>query len=133
MNWNKSVRTGVVLFLAILAQCTGNVILSKAMKTLGSVASLDFAFVARVLENPMLWLGTALLIAFFLLYSSALSWADLSFVLPATSFGYIVNVAFARQFLGEPVSALKWAGTVLIASGVLLVSRTGVRGREASC
>ncbi len=108
-------------------------ILSKAMKHLGPLASPDFAFVLRALESPMLWLGTALLVVFFLLYSSSLSWADLSFVLPATSFGYIVNVAFARHFLGEPVSWLKWAGTVLIACGVLLVSKTGVRGRRQAC
>jgi uncharacterized membrane protein len=68
-----------------------------------------------------------LLIVFFVLFSASLSWADLSFVLPATSFGYVLNVTFAWHFLGETVSATKWMGTILICIGVIAVSRSGVK------
>jgi drug/metabolite transporter (DMT)-like permease len=64
-----------------------------------------------------------LLIAF-LLFSAALSWADLSFVLPAVSVEVIVNVAFADYFLNEPVSAVRWIGTVFVSIGVILVMRS---------
>jgi drug/metabolite transporter (DMT)-like permease len=78
----------------------------------------------------MLWLGTLLLIVFFVLYSAALSWADLSFVLPATAFGYVLNVAAGYYFLNESVSPARWAGSVVITLGVFLVSRSGVRSGE---
>jgi uncharacterized membrane protein len=114
-------KTPIVLLTAIIAQTAGNIFLSKAMK---NVAFDSIANVFQVMHEPWVWIGTALLIVFFALYSAALSWADLSFVLPATSFGYIVNVAAAHYFLDESVSIAHWAGTFLIATGVILVSRT---------
>jgi drug/metabolite transporter (DMT)-like permease len=120
-------KTALVLTLAILAQAAGATLLSKEMRQL---ASFDRSFLSALLQalaDPAVWLGTALLIAFFLLYAASLSWADLSFVLPATSFGYVVNVAFAHYFLSEPISGLRWVGTLLISVGVIVVSRSGTR------
>jgi len=128
------VKTAVVLIVAIIAQAIGNVLLSKAMKaiTMSSAAAGEdvFGTAARAAANPTLWLGTALLILFFVLYSAALSWADLSFVLPATAFGYVLNVAAGHYFLNESVTPARWAGSVIITLGVFLVSRSGVRTVE---
>ena len=120
-------KTALVLTLAILAQAAGATLLSKEMRQLASLDRSLFSFLLQVLADPTFWLGTALLIAFFLLYAASLSWADLSFVLPASSFGYVVNVAFAHYFLSEPISGLRWVGTLLISVGVVVVSRSGVR------
>ena len=123
-------KTAVVLIVAIISQAVGNVFLTKAMKLITNpgVGGDDlFSTVARALTNPTLWLGTALLIVFFVLYSAALSWADLSFVLPATAFGYVLNVAAGHYFLSESVSPARWAGSLIITLGVFLVSRSGVR------
>lgn len=123
-------KTACVLLIAILAQATGNIFLSKAMKQVGSdglSSSNALQVLSHAAQNPMIWLGTFLLLIFFALYTAALSWADLSFVLPATSFGYIVNVAFAHHFLKETVSPLRWFGTIMIAVGVIMVSRTAIQ------
>jgi drug/metabolite transporter (DMT)-like permease len=120
-------KTALVLTLAILAQAAGATLLSKEMRQLASFDGSLFSLLLQVLADPTFWLGTALLIAFFLLYAASLSWADLSFVLPATSFGYVVNVAFAHYFLNEPISGMRWVGTLLISVGVVVVSRSGVR------
>jgi uncharacterized membrane protein len=124
-------KTAVVLIVAIISQAIGNVFLSKAMKaiTMSSAAAGEdvFATAARAAATPTLWLGTALLILFFVLYSAALSWADLSFVLPATAFGYVLNVAAGHYFLSESVTPARWAGSVIITLGVFLVSRSDVR------
>jgi len=77
------------------------------------------------LKNPFVWGGIVLLIVFFASFLCALSWADLSYVLPATAPGYILNVFFGSWFLGEPVSRARWIGSVLIVFGVLLVSLSG--------
>lgn len=129
-------RTYVVLSLAVLAQATGNVFLSKGMK---SIAALGLAgqgkilgFLLRTAGSPTIWIGTAFLIVFFLLFAAALSWEDLSFVLPVISVEVIMNVAFAACFLHEPVSPKRWLGTVLIAAGVVLIgmTRKGKGGQE---
>jgi drug/metabolite transporter (DMT)-like permease len=127
-------KTATVLILAIVSQAMGNVYLAKAMKTitLASAGAGDdlIATAARAVTNPVLWLGTLLLVVFFVLYSAALSWADLSFVLPATAFGYVLNVAAGHYFLNESVSPTRWAGSVIITFGVFLVSRSGIRTGE---
>jgi drug/metabolite transporter (DMT)-like permease len=127
-------KTAIVLIVAIISQAIGNVFLTRAMKLITSpvVGGDDLiSTVARAMTNPTLWLGTALLIVFFVLYSAALSWADLSFVLPATAFGYVLNVAAGHYFLSESVTPARWAGSVIITLGVFLVSRSGVRTAEA--
>ena len=123
-------KTAIVLVVAIVSQAVGNVFLTRAMKLITNpVAGGDdlLSTILRAITNPTLWLGTALLIVFFVLYSAALSWADLSFVLPATAFGYVLNVAAGHYFLSESVTPARWAGSLIITLGVFLVSRSGVR------
>lgn len=133
-------KTAAVLIIAIVAQAAGDVFLTRGMK---SITSLEvsggglFESLAQVshiavqaLQNPMVWIGTLLLIVFFALFSAALSWADLSFVLPATAFGYVLNVAAGYYFLNETVSTRRWAGAAIITLGVLFVSRSGHRTVE---
>jgi drug/metabolite transporter (DMT)-like permease len=124
-------KTAAVLIVAIVAQAMGNVYLTKAMKsvTSGGAGNDLIATAMRAAADPMVWLGTALLIVFFALYSAALSWADLSFVLPATAFGYVLNVAAGHYFLNETVTPARWAGSVVITLGVFLVSRSGARAQ----
>src|SRR5713101_5071927 len=124
-------KTAVVLSLAIVAQVAGNVYLSKGMREMASAGQIsgdDLPLILlRGIESPTIWIGTALLLAFFLLYAAALSWADLSFVLPATAFGYVVNVACGYYFLHEAVTPARWAGSLLICLGVFCVSRSEMR------
>jgi drug/metabolite transporter (DMT)-like permease len=133
-------KTAVVLITAILAQAFGDVFLTKGMKAITSLEAGDpglsetlsqVSHIAlQAIQSPMVWVGTLLLIVFFVLFSAALSWADLSFVLPATAFGYVLNVAAGNYFLGESVSNQRWAGAAVITLGVLFVSRSGERTSE---
>ena len=81
----------------------------------------------QVFTNPMIWQGILLLGLFFGLYLAALSWADLSFVLPVTAFSYAMNAFMAWRFIGEHVSITRWIGTLIICVGVAAVSRTEQR------
>lgn len=129
-------KTYFVLTIAILSQAAGNVFLSKGMKQIGSSSGMGeiglLVPFSHAIGSPTIWLGTALLLIFFILFTAALSWADLSFVLPTISIEVIVNVAFADYFLNEPVSSVRWIGTVLISLGVILVVRSGRRKAEAN-
>jgi drug/metabolite transporter (DMT)-like permease len=130
-------KTYAILTLAILAQATGNVFLSKGMKQIASASPVGnsdlLALFPRAIESPTLWCGTALLIISFLLFATALSWADLSFVLPTISVEVILTVALADHFLNEPVSPVRWMGTLLISIGVILVAKSGKQTGEAGC
>lgn len=124
-------RTPLVLILSMLAQVVGNLLLSKGMKQVlpgpPPETSYLLGIANRVTGSPYVWAGVLLLIVFFCLFTALLSWADLSFVLPASSFGYVLNVALAHYFLLEPVSVARWCGTALISAGVIMVSVTGSR------
>jgi drug/metabolite transporter (DMT)-like permease len=101
------------------------------MKSIGEVSTLDpvelFNIGLQVFTNPLIWLGVLFLGIFFGLYLAALSWADLSFVLPVTSFGYAMNAFMSWRLLGEHVSITRWLGTLIICFGVAVVSRTEQR------
>jgi len=115
-------KTLAVLIPAVFAQAVGNVFLSMRMKEVGNSHWLDLF--PRAIESPTLWLGTVLLIVSFILFASALSWADLSFVIPAVSMEVAVNVVLANYFLHEVVSLTRWAGVLFISLGVILVVRS---------
>jgi drug/metabolite transporter (DMT)-like permease len=121
-------KTLVVLFFAIICQTLGDVCLTKGMKTIGEVNTLNpvelFSIGVQVFTNPLIWLGIALLTVFYFLYLAALSWADLSYVLPVTAFGYTLNAVMAKWLLNEQISLTRWAGTLVICIGVAVVSRT---------
>ncbi len=124
-------KTALVLGLAVTAQAAANTLLSKGMKVIASTPSFSSGFspllLADALQSPFIWGGILLLIVYFACFLSAVSWADLSLVLPATALGYILDVVTGHYLLGEPVSPARWSGAVLIVFGVVLVSLSGAR------
>ncbi|HJQ25529.1 MAG TPA: hypothetical protein VKA60_16535 [Blastocatellia bacterium] len=130
-------KTAAVLLIAIAAQAAGNVFLTRGMKAVATAAPAVGGLMSTVthalhvalqaMQSPEIWAGTLLLMIFFALYSAALSWADLSFVLPATAFGYVLNVAAGHYFLNEEVTTARWAGSIIITLGVVCVSRSRER------
>ena len=53
---------------------------------------------------------------------TALSFADLSYVLPATAISYVLMVLLSIFWLHEHVSPQRWSGVVLIVIGVGIVA-----------
>jgi drug/metabolite transporter (DMT)-like permease len=126
-------KTTLIIAFAVIAQAVGNTLFSKGMKTIASMPCFGDEFslmmLAYALQSPVIWAGIILLILFFACFLSALSWADMSFVVPATASGYILNVFLASRFLDEPVSPARWLGSVLIVAGIALVSCSGAKSQ----
>lgn len=124
-------KTVLVVSLAVIAQAVANTLLSKGMKIIAAMPSFNEGFspimLAYALKSPFIWGGIILLIVFFVCFLSAVSWTDLSLVLPVTALGYILNVFTGNYFLAEPVSPTRWFGSVFIVFGVLLVSLSGAK------
>ncbi len=96
--------------------------LSHGMKQAGSVSIHHLQGLVLAVLNPWVALGILLLLAFFASYMNALSWADLTYVLPATSLGYVLLALVAKFALHEQVSPLRWLGITLISGGVGFVA-----------
>ncbi len=87
----------------------GDALLSRGMEQVGPVTSITSACSGHALLNPYILGGTILLIGFFAAYMTALSWADLTFVMPATAFGYVITALLSRYWLHEHLSPYRWA------------------------
>ena len=81
--------------------------------------------------TPWVAAGIALLIGFFASYLTALSWADLTYVLPATAFGNVIVALLSRFWLHEPISIARWCGILLITLGVGFVAQGPSRTEPA--
>ncbi|HKH99233.1 MAG TPA: hypothetical protein VJ999_09005 [Candidatus Sulfotelmatobacter sp.] len=111
------VLAGVTVFAA-----AGDSMLSHGMKQTGNISVHHLQGVFSAVLNPWIAGGILLLLAFFAAYMNALSWADLTYVLPATSLGYVLLALVARFVLHEQVSPLRWLGIALISGGVGFVA-----------
>ncbi len=111
------VLAGVTVFAA-----AGDSMLSHGMKQSGNISLHHLQGVILAVLNPWVAVGIVLLLAFFASYMNALSWADLTYVLPATSLGYVLLALVAKFALHEAVSPLRWMGIAMISGGVGFVA-----------
>jgi drug/metabolite transporter (DMT)-like permease len=118
-------KTYMVIAIAALSAAIGESLLSYGMRRYGAVSLTDpshwFNLIFSVVRNPYVFLGVVFLAVFFFLYLAALSWADLSFVLPLTALSYIFAAFLAKFFLQEDVSWFRWTGAIVIVLGIMLV------------
>lgn len=107
------VLAGITLF-----STAGDSLLARGMKDSGSISLHNISGLLLVILNPWVALGILSLLAFFSCYMSALSWADLTYVLPATSLGYVLVALIAHFGFHEMISPTRWIGIMMIAAGV---------------
>ncbi len=122
-------KTLLSLTIAIIAVSIGDVLLSRGMKQIGAISSYEPRLLlkvgAQIFTHPTILVGILCLAVFFFIWLAVLSWSDLSFVLPLTALSYVVTAVLALFFLGETITPLRWAGTILICLGVVLVTKSG--------
>lgn len=91
---STTLKTYIAISLMVIFGPLGNIMLGKGMKRIGAVSTVSLQELAhvllKVLQSPSIWLGVASLLAFFITYMLALSWADYSYVQPASSIAYVV-------------------------------------------
>lgn len=126
----------MILCLVALCAPLGNACLAKGMTSLPVLSVMHPLALIGAVFTPWVAVGIVLLIGFFASYLTALSWADLSYVMLATAWGNVVVELLSRFALHEAVSAQRWLGVLLIAAGVGYVtpgaSRTEIPAAEAS-
>ena len=127
-------KTYILILLIVFFAPLGNVLLSKGMKGVGSAKDWAPGDIYRIFISTMtsgyIWLGIACLLTFFIAYMLVLTWADYSYVQPASAFSYAVVALLGYFLLGETVPPLRWAGILIICAGVFIVGRTHPRTTE---
>ena len=120
-----SMRTFLFLAIVVLSGTGGDIAVTHAMKQIGEVKNFApralLGVLGRVLQSGWMWLGIALMALAFFSLLALLSWAQVSFVVPATAANYVVGAVGAKFLLKERVSQARWAGLLLVAAGVALV------------
>ena len=114
---SQSLRTSLFVAIVVCGNLAGNVLLRTGLRNSAG------SYMHMVL-NPWVLAGVPLLIVGLAAQLSLLSWADLSYVTPVTSIGYVLTALAGKLFLHEPLSVARSAAIFLIAAGVILVSRT---------
>jgi uncharacterized membrane protein len=129
-------KTYLLIFMMVIFGPLGNVLLGKGMKRIGTASmgtpAEAFNLLSRVLSSGTIWLGIGALITFFAAYMLVLSWADYSYVQPASSVAYGMVALLAHFMLREVVTPLRWLGVLIICLGVLVVGHTPPRTTEPS-
>lgn len=119
-------KTGLFALIVVLTNVLGNVALTWGMRRVGDPGFSPANYVKAIL-NPWVMLGITLLILWMLSRMMLLSWADLSYVLPVTSAGYILQAIAGKLLFAERISPWRWSGTLLIVAGIAMVGLTSPR------
>ena len=121
-------KTFILLAFMVAFGSSGDVLLGRGMRRLGELHSwaprTALAFFSRAFESGTIWLAIALLLLFLVSYMLVLSWADFSYVSPASAIGYVMVALMGYFFLGEHVPTTRWIGVGLICVGVFVVGGT---------
>ena len=113
----------MILGLVAVSAPLGDTCLSRGMTNLPAITLAHPGTLIAAVFTPWIAVGIVLLIGFFASYLTALSWADLTYVLPATAFGNVIVALLSRFWLQEPISLERWSGIVLITLGVGFVAQ----------
>lgn len=107
-----------LLALIVLGSTFGDVYLAKGMRQIGEISPSRWRDLLFAPLNPYVAFGIVLLLIFYISYLASLSWADLSYIMPATTFGYVLTALLAHFMLGEHVPLTRWIGILMITAGV---------------
>jgi drug/metabolite transporter (DMT)-like permease len=115
--------------LGLVSVCAplGDTCLDRGMIHVAPITLAHPGALIAAVFTPWVAAGIALLIGFFASYLTALSWADLTYVLPATALGNMIVEVLARFWLHEAISLERWLGVTLITVGVGFVAQGPAR------
>lgn len=119
MKW---ALVGVIVAMTAIS----DLLQSFEMKRQGELRSFGpsqlVGLAARLLGRPLLLVAVLCMAVSFFAFLELLRVADLSFAVPATAATYVLETLLARAVLQEKVAWQRWAGVVLVASGILLLA-----------
>ncbi|MGB5772127.1 MAG: hypothetical protein WBM32_20010 [Crocosphaera sp.] len=117
-------KTWLAIMISSVSDASGDLLLAVGMKKIGEIKEINVSevtkFVVKIITNPTIVSGIACQGIAFFSFISVLSWADISFVRPATALTYVISMLGAKLMLKEDIREQKLWGIVLIGLGVFL-------------
>jgi drug/metabolite transporter (DMT)-like permease len=116
----------LILIIGLTFEAAGVMLLKKGISQIGKVDKITPREVVRIIKagvsNPTVLLGVFFEALFFACLLTLMSKSDISFLWPLTALSFVMTTLAAVFFLGEQVSAVRWAGVILIMIGTALIS-----------
>jgi drug/metabolite transporter (DMT)-like permease len=116
----------LILLIGLVFEATGVVLLKKGITHIGEVKAINAPEILRVVKagvtSPSVLLGVFFEALFFVCLLILMGESDISFLWPLTALSFVMTTLAALIFLGEKVSAVRWAGVVFIMIGAALIS-----------
>ncbi len=115
----------ILVLIAVCFSVTGELLLKSGMNRVGVLSLQNFGpMLQRMIGTWQLYVGLGSIATGAVFWLGAISRADLSWAYPMLATGYILVLAFSTLVLREPLSAARIIGTLLIALGAVLVTRS---------
>lgn len=127
-----TLRKYLVILSMVFFSSSGDALLARGVKHVSSIDLRHITQLFFVLADPFVIVGIVFLLAFMYSYMTALSFADLSYVLPATAISYVFMVLLSIFWLHEHVSWQRWAGVGFIVIGVGFVANGPFRTHQGA-
>jgi drug/metabolite transporter (DMT)-like permease len=122
------VREAILFLVIITAGTGGELCVTRAMKDIGEVHDFRPAALLRFMRRAFLvgwmWIGIAMMTVAFFALLAALSFENVSFVVPVTALSYGAGAVGAMLFLHERISLQRWVGVLIVCAGVTIVLLT---------
>jgi uncharacterized membrane protein len=116
----------LILFVGLLCESAGVVLLKKGIMQIGDVNAYTAAEIFRVVKtgvtSPQIWLGIFFEAVFFAGLLVLMAESDISFLWPLTGLSFVFATFSAKIFLHEHVSPSRWVGVMLIVLGAGFIS-----------
>ncbi|HZU28841.1 MAG TPA: hypothetical protein VFA04_25175 [Bryobacteraceae bacterium] len=116
----------ILVAIIVLGNTAGDLLNTAGMKRHGEVENFRPRHVAhliyRLARSPFIMGGIAAMAVSFFSLLALLSIANVSFAVPATAASFLAETILAKFLLGEHIVAMRWAGALLVAVGVLLLA-----------
>ena len=115
-----------LLLLVVVGTVAGDLLKAAGMRRAGPIDDFHPRSLVRdarrIGGSPVIWLSLLGYTLSFFAFMALLSIADVSFAVPATAAGYVVETLLAKSILRETISPRRWVGALLVTFGVMLVS-----------
>jgi drug/metabolite transporter (DMT)-like permease len=116
----------LLVALIVIPGAAGDLLNSAGMKQIGEITDWSARGMLRLfhklLHNYYILLSIPAMAISFFAMMALFSVSNLSFAVPLTASSYILETALAKYWLQENVDWRRWAGTILVAIGIVLIS-----------
>jgi len=119
------IRAWLLVAVVVGATVMGDVLQSLEMKRHGEVRFSNGRLaraLAHLVRRRYLALAIFCMAVSFFAFLKLLSFADLSFAVPASAGSYVLETILAKVILREQINVRRWAGAGLVAFGVAFLA-----------